>query len=141
MQEEPIVALVIKTANSSVLEALIHSSLRKASSFGREWFVTNPIEVEKVVNGRSNSVVSVGLRVRSLRRLRRLTQKDLADRSGLLPKSVSSIENDREFLFSTLSKVLDALDVEFVLQSRAVNQPNQALHQRPRRGGLAEAEG
>jgi DNA-binding XRE family transcriptional regulator len=118
MQEQPIVALVIKTADSGVLESLIHSSLKKASSFGREWFVTNPTEVEKIFYGQSTSFVSIGSRIRSLRRSKRLTQRDLADRAGLLPKSISSIENDGEFLLSTLSKVLDTLDVELVLRKK-----------------------
>lgn len=118
MQEQPIVALVIKTNDSGALESLIHSSLKKASSFGREWFVTSPTEVEQIFDGQLSPLVSVGLRIRSLRRSRCLTQKDLADRAGLLPKSISSIENDGEYLFSTLAKVLDALDVDLIIRKK-----------------------
>lgn len=118
MQERPVVALVIRTPDSGVLESLIHSSLERALSFGKEWFITNPTEVEQIFGGQLRSVASIGLRIRSLRRSKGLTQKELADRAGLLPKSISSIENDGEFLFSTLARVLDALEVELVIGNK-----------------------
>jgi transcriptional regulator with XRE-family HTH domain len=123
MQERPVVALVMRTSDSDTLESLIHSSLNRAPSFGREWFITSPAEVEQIFQGKLTSLVSIGLRIKSLRRSRGFTQKELADKACLLPKSISSIENDGEYLFSTLTKVLDALDVELVMKSKTGTSP------------------
>ncbi len=53
---EPIVPLVIRTRDSPTLETLIHALLEYAgkritNSRGREWFRTNPREIEAIYNG------------------------------------------------------------------------------------------
>ena len=49
----------------------------------------------------------------------RLTQKQTADKVGLLAKTVSALENDPEGVtISSLFKLLSALDLEMVLQPK-----------------------
>jgi T5orf172 domain len=53
--EKPKIALIIRTDDPSSLEAAIHSILRlrsqwSGSSPGKEWFQTNPEEIESIVN-------------------------------------------------------------------------------------------
>lgn len=53
----------------------------------------------------------IGLRIRALRERRGLTGKQLADRAGITPQSVSRIEHGHhDIVFTTLRRILAAMD-------------------------------
>lgn len=55
-----------------------------------------------------------------------LTQKQTADKVGLLAKTVSALENDPEGVtISSLFKLLSALDLEMVLQPKVAAKSNK----------------
>jgi DNA-binding Xre family transcriptional regulator len=52
----------------------------------------------------------IGLRLRELRRARRLTARELAERAGITPQSISRIERGRhDVVFTTLQRILAAM--------------------------------
>lgn len=58
--------------------------------------------------------------IRNLRRSKGLTQMDLAARAGVGRQWISDVESGKSTLrFTTVLSLLDALDVELTLQTRA----------------------
>ncbi len=52
----------------------------------------------------------IGVRIRSLRESRHLTSKELAERAGITPQSLSRIEHGRhDVVFTTLKRILAAM--------------------------------
>ncbi len=57
--------------------------------------------------------------IRSRRKMQRMTQQDVASRVGLLPKTVSALENSPErSRLDSLFRLLAALDFELVVRTR-----------------------
>ena len=57
------------------------------------------------------------------RKQSRLTQKQTADKVGLLAKTVSALENEPDGVtISSLFKLLSALDLEMVLQPKVTDK-------------------
>lgn len=57
------------------------------------------------------------------RKQSRLTQKQTADKVGLLAKTVSALENEPDSVtISSLFKLLSALDLEMVLQPKVTDK-------------------
>ena len=60
--------------------------------------------------------------IRGFRKQRGWTQARLAERAGLLPKTVSAIETGRgQVLLANVLRCLSALDVDLTLDSRAAS--------------------
>jgi len=60
----------------------------------------------------TNTGKSFGARLRSARELKKLTQGELAARSGLTPAAISQLESDeREPAFKTLTRLAKALEM------------------------------
>ena len=69
----------------------------------------------------------LGQVLRGCRKQARLTQRDTADRGGLLPKTVSALESTPERAsVETLFKILSALDLELVLRAKGAPAPPRA---------------
>lgn len=64
----------------------------------------------------------IGLRLRELRKSRKLTSKELAERAGITPQSLSRIEHGHhDVVFTTLQRLLAAMDCS--LRDLVVRQP------------------
>jgi len=76
---------------------------------------------------KSNSKArDLGPRLRAIRKLRKLSQTDLAQRSGLTPAAVSQLESgERSPAFKTLSKLAEALEtsVGYLLGEQGAELP------------------
>lgn len=56
--------------------------------------------------------IQIGERIRAVRKARRMTQAEMAERMGVFPPDISQIENGRrDPTFRTLLRAADALDV------------------------------
>lgn len=65
------------------------------------------------------STGAFGVAIRDLRKSKRLTQLELAKRANVSKKWISDVELGRSSLrFTTVLKLLDALDVDVTLQPR-----------------------
>lgn len=72
-----------------------------------------------------NTLPQLAVALRSRRKSSRLTQAAVSARVGLLPKTVSALENHPgRASLESLFKLLAALDLELVLQDRN-SQPSQ----------------
>ena len=73
-----------------------------------DYFITTPAQIGKVLKGRRGSL--------------QLTQKETGDKVGVLPKTVSALENSPErSTIETLFKCISALDLELVLRPKEVS--------------------
>lgn len=74
-----------------------------------------------------------GTRIRTLRQRRGLMSKDLAERAGITPQSLSRIENGKhDVVFKTLQKLLSAMGYELKdlsVESSALENRNQRYAQ------------
>ncbi|MBL8949161.1 MAG: helix-turn-helix domain-containing protein, partial [Myxococcaceae bacterium] len=62
--------------------------------------------------------------LRGFRKAKGLTQAELARRGGLLPKTVSAVENDpSKVTFESLYRVLSALELDLSLEPRSARPP------------------
>lgn len=71
---------------------------------------------------------SLGQRLRTLRRLRKLTQKQLANRVGIIEATLSKYENgQRDSKWEILSKLADELDTntDYLLGRTDLSVPSQ----------------
>ena len=58
--------------------------------------------------------MNVGYKIKKLRKLHRLTQKDLADRIGSSPSAISRYENDKRCIpIDTLQKIASVFSCDF----------------------------
>ena len=66
--------------------------------------------------------------IRGFRKQRRWTQATLAERAGLLPKTISAIEaGGGQVLFANVMRCLSALDVDLSLEARPAATDAQSL--------------
>jgi DNA-binding XRE family transcriptional regulator len=113
MLEAPILGIVIKTKSGGALESFVHSKLKnkRIKSFGDEWFLTNPKEVEEIAlkaNFNNNSL-NIGEAIRLLRIDKNLTQQELSKLTGVRQETISMIENGSNTRFETVEKIIQSL--------------------------------
>lgn len=71
----------------------------------------------------------LGQLMRGYRKAAELTQSSMAESSGLLQKTISTLETDpSQTRIDTLYKALSALNLEMVLRPRPDATDNEALH-------------
>jgi HTH-type transcriptional regulator/antitoxin HipB len=121
MKERPLIPLVIKTDDSILLEAELHCSLTRCDAFGKEWFMTNPDEVERAYNGETSQEITLGLLIRTKRAQLGLTQSELAKIVGTRQATVSAIENNPSSVgVRTAIQILDGLGCELSIQPKKI---------------------
>lgn len=130
----PIIALIIKTENASLLESSLHRALYEhripsTDYTGDEWFITNPEIIEEIYSTgfspektlRSevefiiNSQADLGARLKQIRHSLKLTQEKL---KHINRNVVYRIESGENIETSNLFKLLHNLDYSLALIPR-----------------------
>lgn len=109
MQERPELWLLIRTDNSRHVERLLHLALSSAKlpTFGREWYLTSPDAVERIIQ-RPEASGTIGDQLRLERLSQGLSQAELAVKAKVRQATVSAVESDKGMV-STVQTICEAL--------------------------------
>jgi hypothetical protein len=126
----PVIALIIKTDNASLLESFLHRALYEhripsTNHTGDEWFIINPniieevylsgIKPESTLRSKVEFIISssedLGLKLKLIRKSLKLVQEDMP-----LPRTtVNSVEKGQNIETRSLFKILEKLQYSLIL--------------------------
>jgi len=117
----PIVALLIRTNNPQLIESQLHNHLKssRVGDTGDEWFMTNSEEIENYYNNIIDDCGfdNIGLLILKVRARKGYTQHELSKMSGVLPKTISALENGHYSVkIKSVIKILKALKITLVIK-------------------------